>query len=412
MDDQKPTRNLEPSKESEPDGSNVGFRGFIKRFTWANFTCTQSTGGVAIMLSQTPHQFHGLQTVGVVVFILNLVLFVCFCTAMLTRFILHPRIFKRSLVTPPECFFVGSFWLSIATMIMCMERFGVQHTGPWLVVVIRVLFWIYGAVTLTYTTATFAILYSKPIIKPGDIPPALFITVYNTMLTGTIAGSIAGSQPPAERLSIIVAGVTYQGLGWILSLVLMSWFVGNTIGNGPGSPSQRPSLFLTVGSSGYTIVSLMGCAQNLPNGYSYFARHPSGVEVLQVMADWIGVFLWLWTFWLFATALLVNLPTVLPRIGPGFRVNVRMNFDVKWWGMIFPNVGFTLATDYIGRQFQSDAIQWVGTVMTAVLFAFWLMNLVLYAKACVSNVISSNKAKQPKCIELYQERAKTRTTGI
>ncbi|KAI0804934.1 voltage-dependent anion channel [Xylaria sp. FL0064] len=393
MDGQEPTETPEPSKEPESDGTNVGLRGFIKRFAWTNFTCTQSTGGVALMLSQTPHQFHGVQTAGVVVFILNLVLFLCFCAAMLARFIMHPQTVRRSFTTPPECFFVGSFWLSIATMIMCIDRFGVQHTGPWLVAVVRVLFWIYGAITLIYTTAIFAILYSKPIIKPGDITPALFLAVYTTMLTGTIAGSIAGSQPPAERLPIIVAGVTYQGLGWILSLVLMPWFVGNTIGNGPGSPSQRPNLFLTVGSSGYTIVSLIGCAQYLPTGYSYFARHPSGIEVLQVMADWIGVFLWLFTFWLFATALLVNLPTVFPKIGPGFRVHARMKFNVGWWAMIFPNVGFTLATDYIGRQFQSDAIQWIGTVMTAVLFAFWLMNLVLHIKFCVSDVISSNKAK-------------------
>ncbi|KAI0973085.1 voltage-dependent anion channel [Xylaria arbuscula] len=393
MEEQESSRNSGSPKEPESDESKVGFRELIKNFTWTNFTCTQSTGGVAVMLSQTPFQFHGLQTVGVVVFILNLVLFVCFCTAMLTRFILHPNLFKKSVTTPPECFFLASFWLSIATTIICMQRFGVQHSGPWLVVVIRVLFWIYAAVTLLYYTTIFATLYLKPIIKPGELQPAVFLAAYNTMLTGTVAGSIAGSQPPAQRLPIIVAGVAYQGLGWMLCLILMPWFVGNTIGNGPGGPNQRPNLFLAVGSAGYTIVCLISCSQYLPNGYSYFARHPTGVEILQVMADWISVFLWLFTFWLFATALLVNLPTAFPKIGPGFRVRPRMSFELGWWSMIFPNVGFTLATGYIGKQFQSDAIEWIATVMTAVLFAFWLMDLALHAKATASNILSLNKRK-------------------
>ena len=31
----------------------------LDRFTWANFTCTQSTSGVAVLLSETPIGFAG-----------------------------------------------------------------------------------------------------------------------------------------------------------------------------------------------------------------------------------------------------------------------------------------------------------------------------------------------------------------
>ncbi|RYP45486.1 hypothetical protein DL769_011457 [Monosporascus sp. CRB-8-3] len=160
------------------------------------------------MPSLTPYQFQGLQTAGIVTLILHLVLIAILCTLTLIRFVLHPRMIKHSFVNPPEPFF-DPFWLSTATSIICMERFSVSHTGPWLVVTIHMLFWMYAAGTLIFTTAIWVVLSSKSPIELLEMNPAMFLMIYNTMLTGTIASSIARSQPPLQRLAIIVAGITY-----------------------------------------------------------------------------------------------------------------------------------------------------------------------------------------------------------
>ncbi|KAI0142520.1 voltage-dependent anion channel [Hypoxylon sp. NC0597] len=371
------------SQNSRAYKTKVGFRDRIAHFTWANFTCTQSTGGIAILLSTTPHQFHGLQTAGVVVFIMNLILFLIFCAMMLTRFILHPHMLKRSFTTPPELFFFGSFWLSIATNIICMERFGVPHTGSWLVVVLRILFWIYAAATLIYTTVIWVAAAAQSSIKPLQINPAVFLMIFNTMLTGTMAAAIAQSQPPVQRLPIIVAGIAYQGLGWIVSMILLPFFIGSFLSNGLGAADQRPGLFMPVGSSGYTIVSLIGCARHIPRDYGFFTRFPTAADALQVIAVWVGIFLWLFAFWLFAIALVANIPVMFPNR----HLRPRMSFSLSWWGIVFPNVGFTVATIMIGEELQSNAIQWVATVMTILLFAAWLMDLGLHVKALVTGQI-------------------------
>ncbi|CRG87757.1 hypothetical protein PISL3812_04777 [Talaromyces islandicus] len=352
----------------------------LDRFTWANFTCTQSTGGVAILLSETPHKFRGLQTVGAVVFILNLVLFVCFTTAMICRFIQRPSNLRKSVTKPPEAYFTGSLWLSVATIIMCMQRFGVPHAGPWIIVAIRVLFWTYAAITLAYSISIFVVMFALSPLKPGSMSPPMFLMIFNAMLTGTIASSIAADQPLSQRMAIIVAGIAFQGLGWILCLLFLPLFMNNMLINGLGPVNQRPGLFICVGSSGYTIVALIGCAKAIPDGYGYFAKHPTASETLNVVALWIGIFLWLFTFWLFAIALVSHVPIVISKCCNDIS-QPQMNFTLPWWSIIFPNVGFTIATSYIGEELESNAIAWVATVMTVLVFVAWLMDLFLHLKS-------------------------------
>ncbi|KAI9035599.1 tellurite-resistance/dicarboxylate transporter family protein [Aspergillus affinis] len=375
-------RNAARPNDAEPKDQSAMEVLLLDRFTWANYTCTQSTGGVAILLSQTPHQFRGLQTAGVVVFILNLVLFTLFTTAMITRFIQRPSNIRKSLTKPPEAYFAGSLWLSIATIIICTQRFGTPHTGSWILVAVRVLFWTYAAITLTYNIAIFVIMFVTRPLAPGVMHPPMFLMIYNAMLTGTVAACIAANQPPSQRMAIIVAGVTFQGLGWMLCLLFLPLFVSNMLIHGLGPVNQRPGLFISVGSSGYTIVALIGCARAIPNDYGYFAKHPTASETLNIMALWISIFLWLFTFWLFAIALVSHVPILISKWGNDSNMaQGQMSFTLPWWAIIFPNVGFTIATIYIGEELESDALAWVGTVMAVLVFVAWLMDLFLHLKS-------------------------------
>lgn len=369
------TENPEPKNERAAKNLRL-----LDRFTWANFTCTQSTGGVAILLSETPHRFRGLQTAGVVVFILNLVMFVILTTAMVCRFVQRPSNLRRSVTRPPEAYFTGSLWLSMATIIICLQRFGVPHVGPWAIDAVRVLFWIYAAITLVYNITIFVVMFVVRPLEPGSLSPPMFLMIYNAMLTGTVASSIASAQHPSQRMAIIVAGVAFQGLGWILCSLFLPLFVANMFINGLGPASQRPGLFISVGSSGYTIVALIGCANAIPDEYGYFAKHPTASETLKIMALWVGLFLWLFTFWLFAIALVAHLPIIVSKRDTNESYS-HMNFTLPWWAIIFPNVGFTIATIYIGKELESDAIAWVSTAMTVLVFVAWLMDLFLYMKS-------------------------------
>ena len=65
-----------------------------------------STGGIALLLAVTPHTFHGLITIGTVVFIFDLILFVLLSTLILSRFIMFPGTFTQSVYHPTESLFI------------------------------------------------------------------------------------------------------------------------------------------------------------------------------------------------------------------------------------------------------------------------------------------------------------------
>jgi tellurite resistance protein TehA-like permease len=195
--------------------------------------------------------------------------------------------------------------------------------------------------------------------------PSIFLAGYSAMLTGTVASMVAGTQPDERAVQVIVLGVAYQGFGWCISFIAIVGFVRNVLDNGFPPPQLRPALFIPVGSGAYTIVALIGLANAIPESAGYFARHPAAPEILRVLALFTGVFLYVFSFWLFAIAFLGNVGVV-----------GRMPFSLTWWAFIFPNVGFTLSTSVLGKELESEGILWVASVMTIMLVMIWLVTVV------------------------------------
>ena len=364
----------------------------VERFNFTWFTCTQSTGGLAILLSECPKQFDGLRTIGTIVFIFNIVLWLIFSGLTIARWALEPAKLRASFTQPPECFFYGSWWLTIATIIVGMHNFGVEHSGPWLITAIRVCFWIYAACTLLSSVVVFVVMSKYSSLPNCGANPAILLTVFHAMLTGTVAAVIVGNQPPHHRLPIMVAGVAYQGFGWVMSMVYLSYIFSSMLQNGLPAASVRPGLYMTVGTAGYTIVVLIGNARGAPVDYGYFAAHPTAAEILLVLATWTGVFLWMFTFWCFAVVTLSILSNMLQR-GQNGRWSLTMSFHNTWWAFIFPNVGFTLSTIYLGQEFESEAVLWVATAMVILVVISWIFDMVIFFKAIVISLLYDSRVK-------------------
>lgn len=326
---------------------------------------TMSTGGIALLLHETPHQFHGLESIGTTVFIFNLVLFLLISLGLIYRFIRTPSAFSRSLTHPTESLFFGTFWLSSATLISNTQVYGVPSTGPWLVVAVRVFFWMYTALTYLVAVVQYWHLFTGRPTTLQSFTTAWIVPIFPVMLTGTIASVIADTQPTGHAIPIIIAGTTFQGLGFTVAVLMYANYIGRLLTGGLPDPDTRPGMFIAVGPPAFTGLALSGLSRAalsvFPEHYIDSTSIVPTAEVLHIVCVFVAVFLWALSFWFFSLTVLAILTCLR-----------ELSFHLTWWTFVFPNTGFVLATIEIGRAIESDAILIVGSVLTVVMVCLWL----------------------------------------
>ena len=349
----------------------------LRHFTWAWFTFSMSTGGIAVLLSKTPHRFQGLDTIGLVFFLADLLLFLGICATMTARFVLYKGTFLRSLYHPTESLFIPTYFLAIGVIIIGMTQYA--QIGDWMTTGLGVLFWIYYLVAFCLAVIQYVILFTGKPHTIQSMTPAWILPVFPIMLAGPVANAVVSLQDTGGGIPIIIAGIAAQGLGFTISILMYANYLGRLMSYGLPQRNARPGMFIAVGPPSFTSLALIGMSNEAirlfpPDFVSTSVNVP---EVLRVMALATGIFLWLVSFWFFSISLVATL----------LGIREGISFHLTWWALVFPNVGFTLATIQIGSSVGSIAIGWVGSAMTIMLVATWFLVLVFHVHAVLTKKI-------------------------
>lgn len=365
---------------------DISLKDRLKHFTFAWYAWTMSTGGVAFVLSVVPpaYRFSGLTTIGTVIFVMNLFIFAFVTTAIATRFIIHPGTFTSSLANPHEGFFFATFWLSLATMITNTTAYGIPNSGPWLIAALRYSFWVYTICATLLAIFYYHVLFTVKKLVITNVLPGWVLPIFPAMLVGTLASAIAKTQPAENALPIVVAGLSYQGLGFFVALMMYGIYFGRLLTSGLPIYMSRPAMFIAVGPPSFTALAFIGMGQDVVAAkiFETYTTLPGIVDqtlipdFFQLLALLFAIFLWVFALWFFAIALVATIEAI-----------PRNDFHLNWYAYVFPNVGFTISALKIGERLNSPAIQAVGTGMAALLFFLWILIMVCHFRAVVQRKI-------------------------
>lgn len=332
-----------------------------------------STGAIAVVLAQQPFTFSGLDAIAKIFFILDIVLFCVFSGLMVVRFYLQPWKLTKSLHYPSEALFFGSAWVSIALLLNLISTYGVPVCGPWLRVVMEVLFWMYAALALLVAIFQYLTLFVANNMPVSSAMPALVFPVYPFLVIGPLAGVMIPNHSESQALPILLGGICFQGLGWMVAIFMYSIFIVRLLSSELPPPPKRPGMFISVGPAGYTSAALVSLGTRasviIPYNFMSLGDYNTGatIKVLGVMS---GIFLWLFAFWFFALSLVAVLRDVK-----------EMSFTLNWWAMVFPNAGLTLALIQIGDVLDSTGIKAVTSGMTILLVIAWFFVAICHISA-------------------------------
>ena len=346
----------------------------VDHLTWAWFTLPMATGGLALLLGNQPHTFSGLLAIGKIFYIWDLLLFSTLSVGITTRFIRGwgTGRLSKSFHNPTEGLFFPCFLISLSSIIPGMWIYGGEACGVWLAVVVRILFWMYLAVAFLAAVGQYTLLFSGEQLTIQSMTPAWLLPFFPAMLTGIVAVTAvaANAQWPEQAFPIAVAGVAFQALGFWMALFMFGVYVLRLMQSGFPAPNLRPGMFISVGPPNFTIVALIGLAQNVPRDYGYLSMHPAAHDQLQTMALVFGIFIWTLGFFFWSVSFVACV------LGAK-----HMSFHMVWYAWVFPNVGFVLAIIKIGSQLESNAVEWVGSVLTIVLVGVYLFVLACQTRA-------------------------------
>ncbi|KAK1779637.1 voltage-dependent anion channel-domain-containing protein [Copromyces sp. CBS 386.78] len=241
-------------------------------------------------------------------------------------------------------------------------------------------FWLFSAVTFLASVIQYHLLFTVKAerrLSLTTITPAWVLPIFPVMLIGTLAGSFSKTQDPKSAIGIICAGLAAQGLGLLVSFFFFSSYLSRLMAF--GLPAQRPGMFIAVGPPSFTGAAVISMASDIPRVFEQLQSLNSsqitiltGVHVgststdtlaagVKLSAIWLGVFLWGLGFWFFVSA--------VAGIVAGMPADKK--FHLSWWSIVFPNVGFTIASIKIGQGLGSEGVLWMGSGLTVALVLAW-----------------------------------------
>ncbi|KIW20029.1 hypothetical protein PV08_00604 [Exophiala spinifera] len=360
----------------------------MQHATWAWFTLTMATGGIANVLHDVPYRFKGLYTIGLIFFLLNIVFYLVIWAMIITRFVLYPWTFKASLTHPTESLFVPAFAVSFGTILINIVEYGAGEVGAWLHRTVVVLFWIDCGVAIGLSIAIYLILWSTLTFTIARMTPVWIFPAYPLLIMGPHAANLSDKLGGAmsQAIRIIIAGFTIQGIGFLVSLTIYSAFVYRLMTQKLPAEPLRPGMFVSVGPSAFTVSGTIGMAQNLQkviaSSPTYEFMDVPGLlaaRILRLCANWMSLWLWGLAWWFFFISLLSNAQCI--------RTDHRMPFSMTWFSFIFPQTALTTATFAIAEAFNVNAIRVIGCVMTVILILAWAVVVACMIRAIVNKQI-------------------------
>ncbi|KAK5128461.1 hypothetical protein LTR85_003129 [Meristemomyces frigidus] len=224
----------------------------------------------------------------------------------------------------------------------------------------------------------YLVMWSTQTFTIAQMTPVWIFPAYPLLVIGPHAGVLASKTSGSDALDIIIGGFVFQGIGFLVSLMIYAAFIYRLMTQKLPQESLRPGMFISIGPSGFTIAGVVSMGQQLsrvvPPDFMGPGLGKLAAKVSMIMANWMGLWLWGLAWWFFIVSVGAHWSTV--RHGRG-------KFAMTFYSYVFPNTALTTATFALGNALDNRPIKIMGCVMTCLLICAWFAVFSMMIRAVI-----------------------------
>ncbi|KIV78283.1 hypothetical protein PV11_10012 [Exophiala sideris] len=322
------------------------------------------TGIVSVLLNQFPYKARWLYWLSVIVFVLNLTLFVLFVGLSILRFALWPRTRRITANKPTQALYLSTIPTTMSILINMMVFVCVPAWGEWVVYTAWGL-WMADAVMSLVCALWLPFL----LIKRTDETPLSAYTalqlfpIIATVVASASAAVVANVIPhPEQALATLIIGYVLWGLGLPSALFIMVVYFQRLAIHKLPPREVIVSCFMPIGPlgmGGFAIAKLGNVAMRIfPLTKTI---HPLAGDLAYNLGILLCLVMWGFTLlWLFLAVASIHHCKHFP-------------FNMGWWGFTFPIGTFALSSNALAQEIPSRFFRVIGSITSVCVFVLWIV---------------------------------------
>ncbi|OJA17416.1 hypothetical protein AZE42_12136, partial [Rhizopogon vesiculosus] len=242
----------------------------IRHFTWAWHTVIMGTGATSTLVHAFPYGngSPAIKVVTLIVFFLNIILFVLFTGVTIARYTMFPGVWLKMIRHPVQSLFIGAFPMGAMTLIntalVANQEWNFGNVG-----FLCALWGFWWLVSIVSYLIAFGMLYAMMAEQKHAVEETttLWLLPFITLIVASTTGGLLSTALKAQstKFAILTASfsLTMAIIGLSLAFMITTIYFARLVIYGPPEKPHVLSAFVILGPLGQGGYSLLINGQNL-----------------------------------------------------------------------------------------------------------------------------------------------------
>ncbi|KAF4999765.1 hypothetical protein FGRMN_2234 [Fusarium graminum] len=370
--------------KNEPD--QRGWRRIVINFGPSWFTITMGTGITSILLHNLPYNGRWLFYISVIIFCLNIALFVLFGCISIVRYTVFKGAWSSTLRHPTQAVYLGAIPVGLATIINMIVFVCVPAWGERAVELAWALWWIDIVMALACSLyVPHCIMRTEGITLDQVTPIWLFPVIADIVASGT--GAIVANVLPNDQHAIWTVIISYilWGTSVPMAILILAMYYNRLMIHDslPGQAAVTSLIAIGPLGQGAAAIQLLGqVALKIFPRNDFIPKAPIAGQFFYLTGILTAILMWGFALaWLFFAIVAI--------------LRHKLTFNLSWWAFTFPLGVFTVATTTLAQELPSRFFKVLGTIFSVAETLLWIVVACGTIKACLNGQLFKPQPLEP-----------------